>query len=268
MKSRLQGFVAGLFFLTVLAFAGSSNFDRLVLGESNYGSDPASTSQADISLENDEAISNQTDDMVTFTGVGGSDNTDLRIDLDGTHPVIDSPTDTAIEFLDAVTLPSGSISSSEIEDGTIAAADEAFAGRGQIVICGDATTVNDNTVYYGPIVTVNASDTGGMDCDVTAAGNATEATADAPAFTAKAFHVRGMVCRTADTNATVSYTLRTAGGATVPSVTCSVSDNELDCVADVQTTTAIASAATVAVAVASTADMGAAAFVCTIDIAY
>lgn len=141
-------------------------------------------------------------------------------------------------------------------------------GRGQIVICGDATTVNNNTVYYGPIVTVNASDTGGMDCDVTAAGNTTEATADAPVFTAKAFHVLGMVCRNVDTNAAVSYTLRSAAAATTPSVTCSVADGELDCVADVQTTTAIASGATIAVAVASTADMGAAAFVCTIEIAY
>jgi hypothetical protein len=167
-----------------------------------------------------------------------------------------------------VVLPAGSVSGTEILDGTINAVDEAFAGRGQIVICGDATTVNNNSVFYGPITTVTATDIGGMDCDVTAAGNATEATADAPAFTAKAFHVRGMICRTADTNAAVSYTLRTAAGATVPSVTCSVADGELDCVADVQTTTAIASGATVAVEVASTADMGAAAFVCAIDIAY
>lgn len=141
-------------------------------------------------------------------------------------------------------------------------------GRGQIVICGDLTTINNNTVYYGPITTVTADAPGGMDCDVTAAGNATEATADAPAFTAKAFHVLGMVCRNADTNAAVTYALRTAAGATTPSVTCSVADGELDCVADVQTTTAIASGATVAIAASSTADMGAVAFVCTIDIAY
>lgn len=169
-----------------------------------------------------------------------------------------------------VVLPAGSIGSTEILDDTIEAADEHYAGRGQIVICGDATTVNNNTVYYGPITTVTATDIGGMDCDVSAAGNTTEATADAPAFTAKAFQVRGMICRSVDHNAAagISYTLRTAAAATVPSVTCSIADNVLDCVADVQTTTAIASGATVAVAVASTNDVGAAAFVCVIDIAY
>jgi hypothetical protein len=167
-----------------------------------------------------------------------------------------------------VALPAGSIDGTEILDGTINAADEAYAGRGQIVICGDLVTINNNTVYYGPNTAVSATGSGGMTCDTSAAGNVTEATADAPAFTAKAFQVRGMVCRTVDTNATVSFTLRTAAGATVPSVTCSAADNELDCVGDVQTTTEIASAATVAVAAASTADVGTAAFVCTIDIAY
>jgi len=161
-----------------------------------------------------------------------------------------------------------SITTASIVNDTIEAADEHYAGRGQIVICGDLTTINNNTVYYGPNTAVTATALGGMTCSTANAGNTTEATADAPAFQARAFQVRGMVCRNVDTNAAVSYTLRTAAGATVPSVTCSVADNELDCVADVQTTTTIASGATVAIAAASTADMGAAAFVCAIDIAY
>lgn len=152
--------------------------------------------------------------------------------------------------------------------GSIGAAEETYAGRAQIVICGDPTTVNNNTVYYGPVVTVNSSDTGGMDCDVTALGNATEATADAPVFTSKAFQVRGMICRSSDLDATVSFTLRSAAAATTPSVTCSIADGVFDCVADIQTTVEIAAGATIAIAVASTADQAADSFVCTIDIAY
>lgn len=137
-----------------------------------------------------------------------------------------------------------------------------------IVICGDATTVNNNTVYYGPNVTVSATGTNGLTCDTTAAGNVTEATADAPVFGNKAFKVAGMICRSPDANADLDYTLRTAAGATVPSVTCTIADNSTDCVADVQTTTDIAAGATIAVAVHSTADVGTVAFVCTIDIIY
>ena len=106
-------------------------------------------------------------------------------------------------------------------------------------------------------------------CYSTAAGNVTEATADAPTFTAKAFQVTGMICRNAqDANATISYTLRTAAGATSPSVTCTIADNERDCVADIQSTTAVGSGATVAIAAASTSDVGTSQFMCRVFIRY
>jgi len=50
-----------------------------------------------LTLANSELIQNSTDDMVEFIGAGGSDNTDLRIDLDGAYPVLTSPTDSAIQ---------------------------------------------------------------------------------------------------------------------------------------------------------------------------
>lgn len=187
--------------------------------------------------------------------VGSANTTALTVTTDGTGTA-------------EVSLPAGSVDGTELLDGTINAVDEAFAGRAQIVICGDLTTINNNTIYYGPNRAVTATAIGGFTCDVSSAGNATEATADALAFEAQAFQVRAMVCRTVDTNATVSFTLRTAEGATVPSVTCSTADNQLDCVADVQTTTAIASGATIAVAAASSADLGTAAFVCAIDVVF
>lgn len=45
-----------------------------------------------------ELIDNSTDDMIDFQGRGGADNTDLRLDLDGTHPVLSSATDSIIEL--------------------------------------------------------------------------------------------------------------------------------------------------------------------------
>lgn len=138
-------------------------------------------------------------------------------------------------------------------------------GRAQFVICGDATTINNNTVYYGPDLTLAANNEG-LNCDINATGGTTEADEDEAVYGAQAFQVVSMVCRNeADANADISYTLRTAAGATVPSVTCTIADNARDCVADTQTTTEIAAGATVAVAAASTGDIGANnGFVCTI----
>lgn len=45
---------------------------------------------------NGESIDNTNDDFWEFQGGSGTDDTDLRIDLDGTRPGIESPTDTSI----------------------------------------------------------------------------------------------------------------------------------------------------------------------------
>lgn len=141
-------------------------------------------------------------------------------------------------------------------------------GRYVITICGDQTTVNNNTVYYGPNLTLVATTSSGLTCDITAAGNTTEATVDEAVFPAAA-HVVGMVCRNAaDANADVTYTLRTAAGATTPSVTCTIVDNDRMCAADIQTTTALGAGATMAVAVSSSGDLGADGFVCQITLAF
>ena len=72
-----------------------------------------------------------------------------------------------------------------------------------------------------------------------------------------------------DANADISFTLRTAEGDTVPSVTCEIADGERDCVADIQTTTAIAAGATVAVAAASTSNIADGnGFVCVVNTRY
>lgn len=141
--------------------------------------------------------------------------------------------------------------------------------RGTITICGDATTVNNNTVYYGPSQVLTSSATiGAVVCDTTAAGNVTEATADAPALPATAFYPLGMICWQPDSGNTITYTLRSAAAAITPAISVSIADNILAGSAAATATTAVASGATLAVAVASSGDIGTLPFRCDIAIAY
>jgi hypothetical protein len=152
----------------------------------------------------------------------------------------------------------------------VTAAGDLLMGVSSFNICGDGTTVNANTVYYGPSVALIANTSGGQTCDINAVGSTTESGVDIPVYTGQAVQVLGMTCRNeGDAAMDVSYTLRTGAAATVPSVTCTIADNYRDCVADVQTTTDIAVGATVAVAVAAAADLGAnTGFVCQVFVAY
>lgn len=188
--------------------------------------------------------------------LGSADVTSLTVTTDSTGTA-------------EVALPTGSIDGTELEDGAVTLPDMARAAHATFTICGDATTVNNNTVYYGPSAVVVAGY--GRTCDITQAGNATENTADEvvsgfPGITAA--HVTSMVCLLNDPGATVSLTLRTNAGATTPSVTCSIADNATGCVADVQTTTVVDLTLTAAIAAASTADMGTAQFHCTVDVVF
>jgi len=149
-------------------------------------------------------------------------------------------------------------------------ASEEWKGRSWITFCGDATTVNNNTVYYGPGITLTANIPNGQNCDITAAGNATASTADAPAFTKQAFRVVGMTCRNqADQDANITYTFRYSTKFTTPKVTCTIADGERDCVADALPLDIVPAAAPVAIAANSTSDVGASkGFNCTVQIAY
>lgn len=65
MKKNIIGFILGVFVVLSLGwFYGATNFDRIVLGSSNYETDPNST--ADITLQNDEFISNASDGAISF----------------------------------------------------------------------------------------------------------------------------------------------------------------------------------------------------------
>lgn len=143
--------------------------------------------------------------------------------------------------------------------------------RATITVCGDATTVNANTVYYGPSQAVVTSATvGQITCDTTAAGSTTEATADAPALQTTAFYPLGMVCYNVDSGFTITYTLRSAEAAITPAISVSIADNILSGTANATATTAVASGATLAVAAASASDVTTAnvPFICNINVAY
>ena len=152
----------------------------------------------------------------------------------------------------------------------VTTAGDLLVGVSSFTICGDGTTVSTNTVYYGPSIVLLANTSGGQTCDINAAGNTTEATADAPIYTSQAVQVLGMTCRNeGDAAMDVTYTLRSAEAAITPAIACTIADDDRDCVADTQSTTDIAAGATVAVAVSAGADLGAnTGFVCQVFVTH
>ncbi|KKL03616.1 hypothetical protein LCGC14_2624320, partial [marine sediment metagenome] len=100
---------------------------------------------------NNELIDNNTDDMIDFAGRGGTDNTDIRFDLDGTGPVISSPTDATVEIAGTAILNTVTIATALTinEDFVIAlnAADEEITIN-QTSVTGPGTTglivINDD----------------------------------------------------------------------------------------------------------------------------
>lgn len=167
--------------------------------------------------------------------------------------------DGAVDFDSTITIDTTAIAEEPLK----------FAARGMFSICGDATTVNNNTVYYGPSQVLTSSATiGAVVCDTTAAGNVTEATADAPVLPATAIYPLGMQCWQPDSGNTITYTLRSDAAAITPAISVSIADNVLAGTASATATTAIASGGTVAVAVASSGDIGTIPFRCDISYAY
>ena len=87
-----------------------------------------------ITFENAEYVSNETDDYILFQGSGGTDDTDLTFNLDGSQPIIYSATDTSIGINDDLQFIGAQTISSSAGDLTI----DSFAN---IVIA-------DTTVQY------------------------------------------------------------------------------------------------------------------------
>jgi len=100
MKNRWILFVAiSLLMFFGFALSGATNFDHLVLGTGNYGTDPNPT--ADVTLQNDEYITNSVDGTIdfgaadlatsgtaTFTSIGAGTLTGSLTATDSTISVI------------------------------------------------------------------------------------------------------------------------------------------------------------------------------------
>lgn len=214
-----------------------------------------------IDADGDTTISSPTDDQIDIEVSGADDFTitanDLSV-LSGSKVDVESGATLEVDSGATFTVA-----------GTSAVVPLSYAGRATFKVCGDATTVNNNTIYYGPSLVLTSSATAGsVVCDTTAVGNITEATADAPAFTAKAFVVLGMSCYQPDSGNTITYTARSAEAGLTPALVVSIADNELQGMTSAPSTVAIASGATFAVAVASSGDIGTIPFMCEVDVAY
>ncbi|MEK6538667.1 MAG: hypothetical protein AABZ46_06035, partial [Nitrospirota bacterium] len=90
----------------------------------------------DIEFQNAEYVANSTDDEVTFFGIGGTNDTDLRFDLDAATstkiPVIDSPTGGTIQINDVLIV--------DLQVSTINGSDEGVCASP------DSDNSNDNVI--------------------------------------------------------------------------------------------------------------------------
>jgi hypothetical protein len=181
--------------------------------------------------------------------LGGASVTSIAITTDGTGDA-------------EVALPENSIG-----------ADELTAFTDTVIFCGQAD--ESGTIFIGPALPPFLGDgsasyaIGAVACD--ALDNATEATVDEPLTNVGAFKITGMRCVTDGTLGaaeTLTFALRTAEGATVPSVTCALAVGETYCSTVVGTTTDIAAGATVAVSVIEASDNADDNVWCEVGIAY
>ena len=86
-----------------------------------------------------ETMDNATDDYIEFQGVAGGDDTDIRIDLDGTHPVIDSPTDSDVEVAENL-IVTGSV--------TVGTSTVTLSSAAQVLtLAGTGGTYNENLTF-------------------------------------------------------------------------------------------------------------------------
>lgn len=139
-----------------------------------------------------------------------------------------------------------------------------------VIFCGQLA--NAGTIYLGPANVGDATGEAGEGASPAAAAggaacnaldSATEATADAPAYTNLPMRITGMYCKAvADAGTTgsgtngVVFTLRSAAADLAPTLTCTVPTASIECIATPTTSTAVVGAgATLAVKAVSTEDL-------------
>lgn len=139
--------------------------------------------------------------------------------------------------------------------------DEVAAFTDTVIFCGE--NAENGTIYFAPALAPLLGDgstsyaVGAAGCD--ALDNADEGTADLPLTDMPALKVTGMICRsdaTMGAGETQVFTLRSAVGDIVPSVTCTIGEAATSCSTVVSSTTDIAAGATVAVSVVAVDNNG------------
>jgi len=114
----------------------------------------AITAQGVLTLDNAETIDNTNDGYVEIQGAGGSDNTDIRVDLDGTYPVWSSPTDTTIGFAEIIAGASGDTISNPSADTWVIGCAGACTNAVDLTI-----DVDSSVGAAGPVVLSSTSST-------------------------------------------------------------------------------------------------------------
>lgn len=141
LRSRVAfGILLGVVVLSGIALAAPTFVDQLTRPKIKVGA---------LILPSNESIGNDTDDMILMSGVGGADNTDLQIDLDGTRPVLSSVTDTTVEIAEALVIGGVlTMENSETIDTTVDAQFRVTRNNaGTVVFMGADNAGEANTTY-------------------------------------------------------------------------------------------------------------------------
>lgn len=233
------------------------------------------TASAGLTFANGETLDNTTDDVFTFAREDAGTVTITAADNDSTAALTVLPGGAAAMVLGGasttavtvttdstgtaeVVLPAGSIDSTELLDGTIAAGDlgtdsvtaiKMSAGTIRITLCGE--NAENGTTYMGPNeLTVVEPALASATCD--ALDDTTEATADSvfsAGFAIRPVYMKCITDGTLGASETLTITLRSGAGAVAGFGTCSIAEAETTCETSTPSTAVIAAGATLAVQV-------------------
>ena len=154
MKNKLLALI-GIPVIFVLGFAyyGATNFDRIVLGSSNFGEDPNTT--ADITGQNDEQISNYTNGSWDFGSASLTTTGSITGSLAGdTNSFQKTPDTNREKFHDTTTIAgvtTSSVFSVSIKKAGLPVAGNLLAWHvisGKLVVSRADTTTTGQTYSY------------------------------------------------------------------------------------------------------------------------
>lgn len=280
MKKYIEPIVAILMF-AAFALAATTNFSSIQI-------DPTSADSTAFQINNTSAtpvFSVTNAGALSTSGAGGvtlANGESLNTDSDGVFDFtrntsgtvsITASDDNAVAALSvlpggaaalslggasttAVTVTTDSTGDSELvlPADSVGFSELTLSGRGTLLFCGEATTVNNNTVYYGPMTFSAFAANIGYVCDVDAVGSTTETAVDHATFPDDPVVFLGMSCfeESDDVAADLTFTLRDDAANLSPTIACTIENGETNCVAPGTTGHTIAAGSLLDIAVSST----------------